>query len=46
MEQELNQFKENEFNYFKVEHKNQNVKKLQSSRNGMKVQINMSKMKI
>ena len=28
MEQELNQFQENEFNYFKVEHKNQNVKKL------------------
>ena len=28
MEQELNQFKENEFNYFKIEHKNQNVKKI------------------
>ena len=28
MEQELNQFNESEFNYFKVEHKNQNVKKI------------------
>ena len=29
MEQELNQFQENELNYFKVEHKNQNVKKIE-----------------
>lgn len=33
MEQELNQFKEIELNYFKVEYKNQNVKKIQDFKN-------------
>ena len=33
MEQDLNQFKENEFNYYKVEHKNQKLKNISEFQN-------------